>query len=142
MMQKNTSTDNQGFTLLEVMIVITIVSIAAAFSLTSYHKSIRKAQERDALVHARSVHASCSVYKASTGSYWNTGAVTNVTTINTNLGLNIIPVNGATFNYLSDGVTFRFRSTWNNFTIEIDEAVIGPNNPCCQAGACPTLSNC
>ena len=62
----------KGFTLMELMVVVIIIGVIAAFAIPNYSKSIQKAHERDMLVQLTSIHASNLLYRSYDGKYWNT----------------------------------------------------------------------
>ena len=135
----------QGFTLVELMVVIVLISIIAMFAIPNYTKAIRKSYERDMVTQAKLVHGANKIYKAHSTAYWSTGGVpeTDVAVINSNLGLNLISQGGMTYSYNSlDGSAFGLTITWDDFSIFINESVISTGNPCCLAGSCPSLGAC
>ena len=135
----------QGFTLMELMVVIVLISIIAMFAIPNYTKAIRKSHERDMVTQAKLVHAANKIYKAHSTAYWSTDGVpeTDVSVINSNLGVNLISQDGMTYSYNSlDGSTFGLTITWDDFSVFINEGEISAGNPCCSAGTCPSLSAC
>ena len=84
---------NRAFTLMEVIIVITIIGIMAAFALPSYTKAIAKADERTAIANLMAIRSAIEMYLTNTGTAtipadWS--APNSLTKINTNLGISII----------------------------------------------------
>ena len=135
-----------AYTLIEVMIVVVLLGLLAAFAIPNFQGSIRKAHERDAVMQLTLINGAQKIYFAQNGFYSPTGAGT-YTQLNTDLGLNIIP-NGMTYTYnRSAPATYRTTAAWTggggNFTVRVTQAAVSqsaPLNPCCTvAGACPTL---
>ena len=81
---------------MELMVVVIIVGIMAAFAVPSYTKANNKAEERQMIVNLRSIIAAQEIYKAQKGDYWPAGAYAVPTgnqglpQLNTDLKLNII----------------------------------------------------
>lgn len=135
-----------GFTLLELMVVVIIIGVIAAFAIPNYSKSIQKAHERDMLTQLTSIHAANLLYRSYDGKYWNTGGVgKDMAEINSALSINIIANAGTIYNYNSvAGSTFKATAVWGACTLGVTEAPIdGTNNPCRSSGTClSTLSAC
>lgn len=133
-----------GFTLMELMVVVIIVGLIAAFAIPNYSKSIQKAHERDMLAQLTSLHAANLLYRSYDGKYWDTGGTDkNMAEINSALSINIIANSGTTYNYNSpDGITFTATATWGAYTLRVREMAIGATNPCCESGNCLSVPNC
>ncbi len=143
----------KAFTLTELMVVVILIGIIAAFALPNYQKAILKAHERDAVVQLTVIHAALKIYEAQANTYPE--GHFDLTNINTTLGLNVIG-NGMRYTYtsLSLGKQFQVDAEWhdtagsaNNFTIRVNEEAIDPGtnpNPCCESGkdTCPSLPAC
>ena len=132
-----------GFTLLEIMLVVVIVAIIAAFAIPNYTKSIEQAHLKDAKANLTAIYAAQQIQHSETGSYYPSSATTvNTAAINTNLRLNIIE-QGMT--YTCTGVAGRaqftchaVRSGSSPYTVRTTEAVLSSGNPTCISGAaCP-----
>jgi type IV pilus assembly protein PilE len=123
----------KAFTLMEMMVVVTIVGIIAGFAIPNYATSVERSYRRDAENNLRLISAAQRLYAARNNDlYWGAG---NLTVINSNLGLNIIS-NGITYNCAGGGATYTCTATRNGgwvFTVTITEALA---NPTC-AGNCP-----
>lgn len=145
-MTTNERSFTSGFTLLELMVVVIIVGVIAAFAIPNYNKSIQKAHERDMLAQLTSIHAANLLYRSYAGKYWYAaGDPQNLAAINSALSINIIANAGTTYNYTSaGGSTFKATAVWGACTLGVTEAPIdGINNPCLSSGTCLlTLSAC
>ncbi len=127
-----------GFTLMELMVVVTIVGIIAGFAIPNYAKSVERAHRKDAENNLMIIHAAQQLYAANNASaYWAGG---NLAAINLNLGLNII-ANGMTYTCAGGGAAFNCTAVrvggWA-FTVTVNQGAIVPGggNPSC-GGTCP-----
>ncbi|MBP9854705.1 MAG: type II secretion system protein [Candidatus Omnitrophica bacterium] len=145
------SPNGRGFTIMELLIVVALIGLIAAFTLPDYTKSIRKAHERDMLMQLTTIHDANIIYKAQHGKYWP-AVTTDIEEINSNLGINLRPIEDTWFYYSSpsDGAFFQVGCTWgghDGFQIYIDELPISaspPENPYCEwsvgvSDTCPSL---
>jgi prepilin-type N-terminal cleavage/methylation domain-containing protein len=127
-----------AFTILEVMIVISLLALIAAFAVPNYTATIAKAHERDMIAQLSSLHSANSIYAAQNdGVYWTTAATTSIPTINNTLNINLIPSDGTTFSYVGTATTFTGAASWGGFTVSVTQGPISATNPACTAGACP-----
>lgn len=134
-MTKGRGIFGKGFTLMELMVVVIIVGVIAAFAIPNYSKSVQKAHERDMLVHLTSIHAANLLYRSYDGDYWDTGgADQDLAAINSTLSINIIANSGTTYNYNSaDGSGYTATAVWDAYTLAVTEAAISATNPCCAS---------
>jgi len=132
----------KGFTLMELMVVVIIIGIIAAFAIPNYNKSVQKAHERDMLAQLTSIHASNLLYRSYDGKYWYAaGDPQNLAAINSALSINIIANGITTYNYNSaDGITYTATATWDTCDLSVTEAPIDSNNPCRASGVGTCLS--
>ena len=133
---------------MEVMLVVIILGILAAFAIPNYTKSLEKAHIKDAVVQLTVLHAANSVYRTQSGFYLAGNLGNSLANINSNLGINIIAsdmtyvysaadLNPTTFSayaeYVSGGTTFRVTVT--------ESAIQKGTNPKCSIqsgpGTCP-----
>ncbi len=128
----------KGFTLMELMIVVVIIGIIAAFAIPNYNKSIQKAHERDMLVQLTSIHAANLLYRSYDGKYWDTGGTDkDMADINSALSINIIANSGTTYNYNSaNGTSYTATATWNPCVLKVTEAATDATNPGKASGTC------
>lgn len=150
---------------MELMVVVIIVGIMAAFAIPSYTKANNKAEERQMIVNLRSIIAAQEIYKAQKGNYWPAGAYAVPTgnqglpQLNTDLKLNII--NGTKYTYACQSSANQvFECTaayspgafaWQLYTnVGISHgttATTFSDQVCCDAATfatnpCPTLPSC
>ena len=92
-----------GFTLIEIMVVITLIGIMTGFGIPKYIKTINIAYEKDAITVLKQIHAASKIYYARNGEYW--AGATSLSDINTNLKLNIYP-NNFTLIYIGNATGF------------------------------------
>jgi len=135
---------NKAFTLVELGLVVIIVTVLATIALPRFTTALERGYEADAVNQLRSIHAAQRIYRSRAKTYWpNPAAGTqNVAAINTNLGLSVIE-NGFAITCTEGNTTFfcqAVRTTGGAYTVGVDENSLGANNPCCEAGTCPTIT--
>jgi prepilin-type N-terminal cleavage/methylation domain-containing protein len=92
-----------GFTLMEIMIVVILIGVLAAFAIPNYSKAVQKGRERSASVQLMATHAANKIYFAQNGVYYPS-SLADYTLINTAFGINIIPDSSSTtYTYTSFG---------------------------------------
>ncbi len=141
---------SQGFTILELMITVTIAGIIAAFAIPDYTASLVRANEKDIIKQMNIIHAAQNSYYARSGNQFIPNTTT-VAALNTALDLNII-ANGNTYTMIrgAGGTTYSLTVTRTGATamrINMTEGAWDPRytgvtqgNPrCVPAGGCPTL---
>ncbi|MGE0267226.1 MAG: prepilin-type N-terminal cleavage/methylation domain-containing protein [Candidatus Omnitrophota bacterium] len=131
--------NTRGFTIIELLVVVTLVGLIAAFTIPDYSKSINKSHERDLVMQLTTLHGASLIYQAQRGSFWTATNETNIATINSNMNINLMSIDGTSFNYNSDGSTFTFDGSWGGFTVRVTQAPLTATNPSCLAGTCPSL---
>ena len=136
-----------GFTLTEVMVVMVIISLMAAFALPNYTESVRKAYERDAINHLTAIYSANQIYRAQARDFW-AGPGASATDINAALNLNIVS-DRLTFTYTdtAGSDTFEARATLVEnsvtiFVLRLNEASLSTTNPCCESGSCHIAPAC
>ncbi|MCA9401753.1 MAG: prepilin-type N-terminal cleavage/methylation domain-containing protein, partial [Candidatus Omnitrophica bacterium] len=91
-----------GFTIMEVMLVVFLLSVMASFALVQFNKATLKSREKSAIVQLKVIHAANEIYKARNGHFnrdSNTkGGPLNLDEINSSLNINLVS-NGLTFSY-------------------------------------------
>ena len=146
---------------MELLIVVVIIGIIAAFAIPNYKKAIAKARERSAVSQLMTLHAANQLYKAQTNSYWQANS-NSLKEINQNLGISLL-ADGFSYSYSSSNPeTYETYAAWNkeneHYTIRLTEEAIFTEssdnntsssvktnyNPCCfvSAGTCPSLPSC
>ncbi len=132
----------RAFTLTELIVTITIVSMVAAFAIPNYQKAVLKTRERVAILHLMTIHGANEIYRARSGNVYVPGPIANLAGINTALSINIID-NDMTYSYARPtATTYTGTAAWaggNNFTVGINQNPVTAANPYCAAGNCPTL---
>lgn len=127
---------NTAFTLTELLVVVVLVGIVAAFGIPNYRKSVARGRERDATANLGIIReaARLSIAREKTPP----PAAANVGAINTTLRLNIIEQAGNTYSCTvqnvyrciganADGWSLQFRLNVNDGEVS------------CNGGSCPTL---
>lgn len=129
------SPDKKAFTIMEILIVVIIVGIIAAFAIPNYGRSVRQSHLQDAMMQLSAIRNANQIYFARTSSYWPSTPGQGVTEINANLSLNIIE-NQITYTCgpgATAGITFTCTAVYNDpvntFTATLTEAPLATNNP-------------
>ena len=130
----------KAFTIMEIMIVVIIVGIIAAFAIPNYSRSVSQSHLQDAMMQLSAIRSANQVYYARTSKYWPaTAAANNVTAINSFLSLNIIE-NAMTYSCtgIASGATFNCTATpvGSAYTVTVTQNVLSSTNPTC-GGTCP-----
>ena len=130
---------------MELMVVVIIIGVVAAFAIPNYSKSVQKAHERDMLAQLTSIHAANLLYRSYDGNYW-VGANQDLAAINSTLSINIIANGITTYNYNSaDGITYTATAVWDGHTVSVTgipvSNTINPN-PCCFSADCLFVPSC
>lgn len=127
---------------MEVLVVVIILGVIAAFALPNYAKSVRQSHERDMVNQLRVIYAADLMYRAQADLYL-IGANLDTNAINNQLDLSIMSSDGTTYDYTSaDGNTFQVDSIWSDMTVRVTQAPLSWNNPCCSSLNCPALPGC
>lgn len=145
---KNKNIHNSlAFTIVELMVVVVIVGLMAAFAIPNYQKSVRKAHERDAMRVGGMLHEGLQLYYAREGGFLP-GTDLDLDTLNSSLGLSL-NVNELEVDY--DQVSadeYTLSIAWQEagsyiFDIQVTQKQIDSNNPCCITGyTCQLLTTC
>jgi len=81
--------NKNGFSLVEIMVVVIILGVLVAMGLTRYQKTIEITRERDACVKLIAIHAANEIYKGRANEYLP-GTNLDLEAINSGLSLNIL----------------------------------------------------
>ncbi|MCB9746838.1 MAG: prepilin-type N-terminal cleavage/methylation domain-containing protein [Candidatus Omnitrophica bacterium] len=104
-----------GFTLFELIVVVILIGIIAAFALPAYTKAINKAKAKQLFLDSQTIIGALKIYEARTNNVWpqqTTPVISNLDQINSTLNLNLDSSNGEkTFNFWGhdDGVNWHSR---------------------------------
>jgi len=124
---------------MEIMIVVIIVGIIAAFAIPNYSRSVSQSHLQDAMMQLSAIRSANQVYYARTSRYWPATAANNVAAINSFLSLNIIE-NAMTYSCtgIASGATFNCTATpvGSAYTVTVTQNVLSSTNPTC-GGTCP-----
>ena len=137
MKSKNKPKNKAGFTLIEIIVVVTVIGIITAFALPQFTKSMEKERARRVNLNLTIIHSSLEIWEANAGSYPASGTQ-DLTYLNTNLNLNIIDT-AFNYTYTNNGSTYTIdaQKPDASYTIRLTQAAIDTNNPSCQQGTCP-----
>ena len=125
----------KGFTLIEMIIVVVIVSVLVAVSVPSYTTTREKALDREAVGILRLIRSANKQYLSKSNAYYPyTGLVSSVSSINGNLSI-FISTNFWTISLWGNGNVFRANATRGNRYWTINESA--PDPLCYGAGCLP-----
>jgi len=141
----------EGFTLIEIMIVVVLIAVIAGFGIPTFDKMVRKSHERTTIMELISLHTANQVYEARGGLYLS-GTNLNLSQINTGLSIMLKGVD-TTYDYdYKAGNPGNYKASTiatvgNNYKMRLNEKAINlrggvGRNPCCSSGTCLTLPNC
>lgn len=91
----------RGFSLLELMIVVTLLSVISVFVVPNLLKSVKRQEESVAVMSLQTIRAGLKAYRARYGSYPSTDLI-DLTAINTTLGLKLQLGPMASYDYVAD----------------------------------------
>ena len=131
----------KGFTIIELLFTVLIVSALVSIALPKYTKTFEIARERDGVINLRAIDNAYRHYKLGNGTYLDSGGSQAVAWINTNLRLGIIE-NKIAYSCTSTSVTYECFATSNaGWQLRVDTSGIVscslPTCPSCTGGGCP-----
>ena len=62
--------NKQAFTIMELMVVVIVIGVLAAFAIPNYKLAIERAEERQMVVNMQTIIAAQKIYKAKHDVYW------------------------------------------------------------------------
>lgn len=130
----------QGFTIVELIVVVVLVGAISIFAIPSYQKSLLKSHEKAGVNNVTIMYAAQKMIKATSGSY--VGCLTTAA-CNAALGLSLA-TDGFSYQCRGDATTFDClakRNTPPQFQLNVSHL---SNVPCCNTcdGQCPTIARC
>lgn len=141
-----------GFTIMELLVVIVMVSIIAGFAIPGYQRTKDRAEEKEVLASMQMIYEAQLNYEQEHGEWFPAEGSGNqsISQMNAALHLNLINYGTATYTCsggdVADGYDchafrgnaeweLRMRAGWGDF--------VPGTNPCCTARAsCPTVADC
>lgn len=106
------SKERAGFTLIELMVVLIIVSILAGLAIPNFSRTRERALDKEAQTALRLIQAAERVYMSKFGTYL--GSLANVSTINSNLQLDLTSQSWSFAVGAATQATFTADATRNN----------------------------
>ena len=125
-----------GFTMIELVVVIVIIGIIAAFGSPSFSKAIARAKARDAINTLSVIHTVQALYKESVGGYL---FANDLAGINTGLSLNLVASGGTSY-ACNDAAAPTTCTAGPGFTATAtlgNPLSSGSNPSCSPAASCP-----
>ena len=125
----------RSFTLMELLVVVTITGIIAAFAIPSYQKSVDKSYARQAILDLILISGAEEVYKARYGQYWPSDTTTkSIAFINQDLQLNLV-ANGQVLYQCQNAYECIAFHVWEPYWVY---SIVPGVNPTCTGGTpCP-----
>ena len=124
---------NKAFSLMELMVVVTIVGVVAAFGIPNYQRSVNISTAKDAISNLKLIAAAQQLYLARNGFYYpQAGGPMDVFQINTNLHLNILAQQGIVYTCTAGAPQCSAATTGWTYSVTLPTTL-----PVCTAGACP-----
>ena len=121
--------------MIEIMMVVIIIGIMAAFAVPKFTTTVARGKSRDAVTKLQMIHSANMLYKSR--NHTNVPSCSSVGDINSALGLNI-NANGLT--YACNGTTACTATGTGGLVITalLDNVIYGTSNPTCVPTAlCP-----
>ncbi len=124
---------HRGFTLVELIVALLIVSVIAGFGFPNFSKTINRAKASDAIKNLGVIHAANMLYRTRTGVFFTAGDINAINSI-LNLSINANGVNyacttGTTCVATGPGSVFVATLTFNT--------PLSGGNPTCPQSVCP-----
>lgn len=131
----------KAFTLAELLVVVAILSIIAAFGIPNYAVGRERADERAGVAGMRMIIQALELYKSHNGSYPNFD-MTGISVINQNLKLGIVEQN---FDYSCQASNPRYSCEaqsraygWRlRYRTDDDDVTCSGGCPTCTGSSCP-----
>ena len=127
-----------AFTLVELMMVVTLIGLMAVFVVPNYTKAISRSSERTANNNLAIIYAAQNLKKNSGGSYL---AGANTAAINTNLSLGIVDPEIDYTCASATGAAFFCKATRKDGSFILGVSDTNATVCCCSA-SCPLLAAC
>ncbi len=127
----------EAFTLVELIMVVTLIGVIAIFAIPNYGKSVDRAYRKDGTVNLTAIYAAEQIYyNNNNGNYWPSpgSPPQDVNAINFNLGLGILSNNLSYLCASKAGGTFFCSATRGSMTLTVDQT--SPLTITCS-GYCP-----
>jgi len=132
-----------AFTLIELVIVVVLLAIIAAYGIPTFTKSRQRVSERDGGNNLETIASAMEMYRMRNEGYPDPPGVLNLAGINTTLYLGII-AQDMTYACADDNdiTTFSCTAAEGGWTLRITQADNGV--VCCvnPPGLCPTILDC
>ena len=142
--------NNSAFTLMEMMVVVIILGIVAAFAIPNYRKSVQMAHEREVIEAFKLIHAANQLYFSQHDTYFLDGDA-SLNELNRGLNLNLV-ANNKNWHYsgVYDPFTAKYRYNltvswdqgWNFSSIVTNSNTAEDLAPCCDDGTCYVIPQC
>lgn len=117
---------------MELMVVVVVIGIVAAFGIPDYQRSVNTSIAKDAVSNLKVIAAAQQLYLTRNSSYHPSAGTANVASLNQSLHINILEQQGVVYT-CTGGVCSAARAS-SGWTYSI---TMPATLPVCSAGTCP-----
>ena len=117
---------------MELMVVVTITGIVAAFGIPNYQRSVNISAAKDAVSNLKLIAAAQQLYLSRSGTYYPAVGPVNVYQINTALHLNILEQQGVVYSCTTAAPQCSATTSGWAYSVTLPTTL-----PVCTTGPCP-----
>lgn len=87
MMKKKAARPKQGFTLMEVLIVIVVLGVLVGLAVPNYFRTVEKTRSNEAIANLKTIHMGQKIYRVDNNTFY--GPSSSLSSINQNLNTDV-----------------------------------------------------